>query len=287
MRNRAKAAWLALALGGVALPAHVAAQQEPAGGLVDAAGWSLRTGTNPSDSKSEADPLAPTGRMENATREPEPAAQPIEIAAASRLHARVDEPQDTDEGPSETAALVTNWITATGDNGGLPFMVIDKIAAQVFLFDAHGQLVGTTPALLGITPGDDSAPGVGDRELSDIKPEDRTTPAGRFVAKFGRASGNRNVLWVDYATAISLHAVITTHKKERRLERLRSRTADDNRITYGCINVPAKFYQDVVRPLFADTSGIVYILPESKYLFEVFPAFRPDLKPASHAEAWH
>ena len=164
-------------------------------------------------------------------------------------------------------------------------MVIDKVAAKVFLFDAQGQLVGATPALFGITAGDESAAGVGDRELSDIKPEDRTTPAGRFVAKFGRASGNRNVLWVDYATSISLHPVVTTNKKERRLQRLRSTTADDNRITYGCINVPAKFYQDIVRPLFTGTSGIVYILPESKYLFEVFPAFRPDLQPQSHAAA--
>jgi hypothetical protein len=228
MRKRATTAWLALALGGIALPAGAATQHESGGKKVDVV-----------------------------------------------------------EGPSETAALVTNWITASGDNGGLPFMVIDKIAAKVFLFDAQGQLVGAAPALLGITSGDDSAPGVGDRELSNIKPEDRTTPAGRFVAKFGRASGNRNVLWVDYATSISLHPVVTTNKKERRLQRLRSPSADDNRITYGCINVPAKFYQGVVRPLFTDTSGIVYILPESKYLFEVFPSFRPNAQPVSHSEAWH
>ena len=78
---------------------------------------------------------------------------------------------------------------------------------------------------------------------------------------------------------------MTTNKKERRPQRLRSPSAEDNRITFGCINVPAQFYQEVVRPLFKNSTGIVYILPESKYLFEVFPAFRPDLQPASHAEA--
>ena len=103
---------------------------------------------------------------------------------------------------------VTNWVIASGDNGGVPFMVIDKVAAKVFVFDAEGQLLGITPALIGVTPGDESAPGVGDRELSAIKLEDRTTPAGRFVAKFGTASGNRKVLWVDYSTALSLHAVV-------------------------------------------------------------------------------
>ena len=106
-----------------------------------------------------------------------------------------------------------------------------------------------------------SSPGVGDRELSDIKPEDRTTPAGRFVAKFGTASGNRKVLWVDYATAISLHPVVTRNKKERRLQRLKSPSPEDNRITYGCINVPAEFYAKVVRRLFKDATGVVYILP--------------------------
>jgi hypothetical protein len=37
----------------------------------------------------------------------------------------------------------------------------------------------------------------------------------------------------------------------------------DNRISYGCIKVPVEFYESVVRPLF-DSSGIVYILPETR-----------------------
>jgi hypothetical protein len=180
---------------------------------------------------------------------------------------------------SEEAAQLTNWVIAAGDNGDLPFLVIDKIAAQVFVFDPRGRLLGRSPALLGITPGDDSTPGVGDRELSEIKPEDRTTPAGRFVASNGWASGNRRVLWVDYATSVSLHPVVTTKKKERRLQRLKSKTASDNRITYGCINVPAAFYSKTVRPLFAKGSGVVYILPETKPLNEVFLAYRPQPLP--------
>jgi hypothetical protein len=253
MRNRATAAWVVLAFGGVALSSATAAQEVSAN--MDGSGWSIK-----------------------------PDNRPDEAETATKLPKGLAESADASEGPSETAAILTNWIVASGDNGGLPFMVIDKVAAKVLLFDASGHPIGATPALLGITPGDDSAPGVGDRELSDIKPEDRTTPAGRFVANFGRASGNRNVLWVDYATSISLHAVITTNKKERRLQRLRSPSAKDNRITFGCINVPAKFYQHVVRQLFTGTSGIVYILPESKNLSEVFPAFRPDMQPASLAE---
>jgi hypothetical protein len=63
---------------------------------------------------------------------------------------------------------------------------------------------------------------------------------------------------------------VTGSRKEQRLKRLKSPTAADNRITYGCINVPAAFYAQAVRPLFKETGGVVYILPDTKPLKEVF-----------------
>lgn len=184
---------------------------------------------------------------------------PVDVSAATELS-------------SGEAARITNWVIATHDNGGNPFVVIDKTAARVFVFNAEGQMMGSAPALLGITRGDDSAPGIGDRELRNIPVQDRTTPAGRFVAKYGPAAGNSKVLWVDYASALSLHPVVAGTRKERRLQRLNSPVPDDNRITYGCINVPTKFYAKVIRPLFNETTGVVYILPETKPLEEVFRA---------------
>ena len=173
---------------------------------------------------------------------------------------------------SSDAMQVMNWVAASGDNNGTPYIIVDKVAAQVLVFGSGNQLIGAAPALVGMEPGDQSTPGVGDRELSKIPPQDRTTPAGRFIAKFGRAAGGRDVLWVDYSTAISLHAVITTLKKQHRLQRIKSPSPDDNRITYGCINVPADFYRNVVKPLFKSTSGVVYILPETRPLRDVFIA---------------
>jgi len=188
--------------------------------------------------------------------------------------APLDEGAEPIQAPSVDVGRITAWVNSTRDNGELPFMVIDKVGAEVFLFNAAGEFVGKTPALLGSTAGDESSPGVGDRELSEISPEERTTPAGRFVAKFGYARGHERVLWVDYATSISLHPVVTGNKKEQRLKRLKSPTPEDNRITYGCINVPKEFYAKVVRPLFKDTAGVVYILPETKPLNQAFLAFR-------------
>jgi len=165
----------------------------------------------------------------------------------------------------------TDWVIASGDNHGLPFVIIDKVEAEVSVFAADGQLRGAAPALLGLARGDDSVPGIGDRKLSSISPEERTTPAGRFIAGF-RPDGK--ILWVDYETAISMHPVPVANAKEQRLRRLQTPTPKDNRITYGCINVSAAFYEDVVRPTFTGTSGVVYILPETRLLDEVFLAFR-------------
>jgi hypothetical protein len=109
--------------------------------------------------------------------------------------------------------------------------------------------------------------------LAQITPDMRTTPAGRFVATLGNDLGKLNVLWVDYPTAISLHRVINTKKAERRLERIISKAPADHRISYGCINVPAQFFDSVVDPTFKETHGIVYILPEVKEMRAVFPAY--------------
>lgn len=168
---------------------------------------------------------------------------------------------------------LASWVTAARDNGGLPFIVIDKTEAEVLVFSPEGLLLGDTAALIGIAPGDDATPGVGDRDLSEIGPAEKTTPAGRFFARIGPAKGNQTVLWVDFEDSVALHPVVTGNKAERRLQRLQSSTPKDNRITFGCINVPVLFFERLVRPLFAGQGGMVYIIPEKKFLIEVFPSF--------------
>jgi hypothetical protein len=218
-----------------------------------------------------ADPSAPAAQQEAQTPQQDPLAP-------------LNDPKSPGDDASAQAWQVIDWVIASHDNNEMPFIVIDKAAARVFVFDATGQRVGSSPALVGMTAGDETSPGVGDRELSNIPPKDRTTPAGRFVAKFGRAAGHRDVLWVDYPSAISLHAVLNV-PKQHRFERLKSPTPNDNRITYGCINVPAEFYAKVVKPLFKGTAGVVYILPDIKPLNEVFMAMPPQPQVAAASEA--
>lgn len=171
---------------------------------------------------------------------------------------------------SEPARRVANWAVASGDHRAMPFVILDKLEARVFVFDAQGRLLGASPVLLGAAVGDDSVAGIGKRPIAEVRPEERTTPAGRFIAEPGRNSMGEDVIWVDYDAAVSMHRVRALEPSERRLERLASPSPTDNRISYGCINVPQRFYEAVLRKTFHGQRGVVYVLPEVKALDAVF-----------------
>lgn len=193
------------------------------------------------------------------------------IAATSRSGLPVSPGvQFTDVKASEAAREVGDWVVATGDNLELPFLIIDKTHARVFAFDAEGVPRGSAPVLIGLTRGDISPAGIGQRRLADIAPADRVTPAGRFISALGNDLGPQDILWIDYDAGISLHRVVSGNVADRRFQRLSSAATNDNRITYGCINVAANFFESVVRPLLKGTNGMVYILPEVRPLRDVF-----------------
>lgn len=189
--------------------------------------------------------------------------EPVKPAAALQ-------PDFKGQAVSAEVGQIARWATTEHDSQGLPFVIIDKRNAKVFVFDRQGRLTGATSALLGLSRGDVSVPGIGQRRLATITPEERTTPAGRFQASLGH-DFEQDILWIDYDAALSLHRVIVGNAKDRRRERLASESPLDNRISYGCINVPAAFYDRVVIPAFAGTVGIVYILPETRPITDVFP----------------
>ncbi len=197
-----------------------------------------------------------------------------EVSANS--HDLVD---DAAHAPAATIALSAEGrqvvaLALAGDAGGRPFIVVDKRRARVFIFDAAGARLGATSALLGSAIGDDNAPGVGTMALARIPLADRTTPAGRFAASFGENTKGQPVLWVDYDAAIALHSVAITNPKEHRRERLASASLSDKRMSYGCINVPAAFFDTLVTAQFGARGGIVYVLPEVHALARVFTGLR-------------
>lgn len=161
-------------------------------------------------------------------------------------------------------------VVATHNNQGLPFLVVDKVQATVWVFTARGALLGNSAALLGEAIGDDTVPGIGERKLANVRPDERTTPAGRFASTLGRNLLGQEVLWVDYDSGVSLHRIIRGQRSERRAERLATPTPDDNRVSYGCINVPAAFFNALVVPTVRKNGTIVYVLPETRPMHQVF-----------------
>jgi hypothetical protein len=171
--------------------------------------------------------------------------------------------------PSDVREL-GNWIAGSQDNAGLPFVILDKQRATLFVFDALARLQASSAVLLGAARGDDSVEGIGTRPIALVQPHERTTPAGRFVAERGRNAQGEDVIWVDYGAAVSMHRLRAGEATERRAERLATPTASDNRISYGCINVPVAFYEARIRPMFAAGRAVVYVMPEVKALHAVF-----------------
>lgn len=164
------------------------------------------------------------------------------------------------------------WVIDSGDNQNLPFIIVDKREAMVFMFLSDGGFYKASPALIGTTIGDDISPGVGQKKLSDIGIEERTTPAGRFESQLGTSPNKSELLWIDYESGVSMHPVVTSNASEHRLERLSGTNISARRITYGCVNVSSHFYTEAIHPTFKYTSGIVYILPEVHSIKTVFGA---------------
>lgn len=167
---------------------------------------------------------------------------------------------------------VAHWAVDSRDNRDLPFVIVDKKDARIFVFEPGGRIRGTSPVLLGLTPGDHSFPDMNKRDLTRLPPQERTTPAGRFVSEPGRNLRGEELVWIDYNAALAIHRLRPAAPQERRAERLASASPEDNRISLGCVVVPVAFYEQVVQPALGRTRAVVYVLPETRSVREVFGA---------------
>lgn len=203
---------------------------------------------------------------------------PLEFPGVQTAPPTPASPDRLQAAPADVQATV-RWIASSQDNGGLPFLVVDKVGARVYAFTPAAQLKATAPVLLGMGKGDVMLV-PNDAPMSAIPPSKRITPAGRYRSWLLKDSEGKQVLSIDYDAAISMHVVVPGKPVERRAARLASETADDNRISFGCINVPPAFFAQVVSPDFTPAKGIVYILPETQPAARLFGFEAPAAAPA-------
>jgi hypothetical protein len=183
---------------------------------------------------------------------------------------------------SDDARYVERWIHEKGDDHGLPFVIVDKKAARVFVFGAGGKLVGASSTILGQARGDMPVPGAGQKDPSRLLPDERKTPAGRFESRPGRNLHGETVVWVDYATGIAIHRVRPGVSLMQRTASLASQNPDDKRLSLGCVVVPETFFVRVVLPTLGHGHGMVYVLPEDGPVQALFGDPKADTAVASH-----
>ncbi|MDO5694041.1 MAG: L,D-transpeptidase [Pseudomonadota bacterium] len=186
---------------------------------------------------------------------------------------RATTPESNHPTTTDAAAIVQQFahgVVRSADAGGRTFGVIDKPSATLWIFDPQGQPLARTPVLVGQAVGDHAPADIGSRPLSRVKPHEKITNAGRFVTEAGINHKGEDIVWLDYDAALSMHRVRNV-PGESRARRLQTPTVADNRISFGCVNVPASFYDRYVDPLFSRSPGVVYVLPETQPVSSVFP----------------
>ena len=160
----------------------------------------------------------------------------------------------------------------TGASSG-HFAILDKSGARLWVFSPRGEAIANSPVLLGQAIGDEAPAGLGTRAFSRYSRSDKITPAGRFLTEEGVNLNGEEIIWLDYDSGLSMHRVRNI-AGERRHQRVASGVVSQRRISFGCINVPAPFFDQYLDPLFRSQSSVVYILPEIYHPEDFFPFMR-------------
>lgn len=163
------------------------------------------------------------------------------------------------QGLSNTASAVRAWVQETKDNRGQKYIIADKVSGEMHIMDSRGNVLATMPALYGTQKGDAAAPGQTPAGIFTLQQRyDVASSFGGDVQQFAEHSDGS--IW-------AIHRVLTSNPKQMRQARLNSPTAEDNRISLGCINVPADMYNKYLKNGF---KGKLYVIPEQRPLGEVF-----------------
>jgi hypothetical protein len=179
-------------------------------------------------------------------------------------------------------AAVPGYIQQVADNRmrahpNKPIIIVDKQMGLTYVIDTNGVLAGKSASLTGKTKGDfrsEEAKKIASVEA--ISEKDKVTEAGMFDASIKNVPhyGNVITLQVFNNYSIAMHQTYLGAPAEQRQARLESATPEDNRISFGCINVSNEFMQDVVFK--AIPKGLknfpVVVIPESKSIQAFWPS---------------
>lgn len=135
---------------------------------------------------------------------------------------------------------IEGWFAHQGQSN---FVVMDKREGKLHVY-VDGERALSVPALSGKMRKDIASPETIGKHVDDMTEEDKITPAGIYALKYGASDEygfKYSMLFPDgYDASYAVHSVYTGTPEERRVQRLKTATGDDNNISYACINLLKK-----------------------------------------------
>lgn len=206
-----------------------------------------------------------------------PQAKAQDIAYNETLHRAV--PAAARGEMSAEAQRVYEIMAPVATQNGKSFFIADKPNGMIHAFAANGSFMASAPSLYGKAAGDVLTKGRNEaNSTSDVNEDGKVTPAGTFKMEAGESSytGGYVLYLVDPKTGVgvgankagggavvAVHSVYNGNANENREGRLDTNTANDNKISFGCINTAEDFFVDSVRPnIESFDGGMVFVMPD-------------------------
>lgn len=226
-----------------------------------------------------------------------PQARAQDIAYNETLHRAV--PVAARGEMSAGAQRVYETMAPVATQNGKSFFIADKPNGMIHAFAANGSYMASAPSLYGKAAGDVLTEGRNEANgTEDVTDSGKVTPAGTFKLEAGKGSytGGYVLYLVDPKTGVgvgankagggaivAVHSVYNGTASESREGRLDTDTANDNKISFGCINTAEEFFVDKVRPnIESFDGGMVFVMPDDvSQTSQLFPSKQRKGSPAN------
>lgn len=186
--------------------------------------------------------------------------------AYAKVHSidqQVTVPKEAASQMSNEAKIVYQQLAPLAKQQQRGFIIADKKNGKIHFFYSSGQHMASDAALYGKD--------VGDKFQGDsLKGGKKITPAGKFTLKATKDSEYAGGWRLDLAETsfdggvIAIHPAWLGNTKEKRLERLASEDAKDNRVSYGCINTTHELFLNKVKPQLGEfDGGMIFVVPDA------------------------
>jgi len=176
------------------------------------------------------------------------------------------------------AQRVYETMAPVATQNGKSFFIADKPNGMIHAFAADGSYMASAPSLYGKAAGDVLSRSSSKKSIDEMTDADKVTPAGTFkmrAAERSEYTGGYVLFFDDPKTGIAVgaeaggtaivavHSVYNETASENREGRLDTDTANDNKISFGCINTSEEFFVDKVRPnIESFDGGMVFVMPD-------------------------